>query len=1264
MKADISADFHAPAKRFSGTRAQAGRVLTEADFNSAFDVLDDTIETLVRTLLCAAGSPDSGLQVQDATPVTLILPDGSTVTTYDLTIAPGTFVLGGRATLLTSAISLVDQADWMSRLLTPDVLPGVPTARTDLVWVEQIDGAVRAVEDRELQERALPGDTTTRIRPQIKIRVLEDVPPECYLAHETLAQTLRLGGHALSDDRTERLSAARLGLAFVDDGPELDPCAPGGARGYLGAENHTLKVMLTAPDRFVWAYDHGEPLYRVQVDAATNEVVFLTEPRDPLLYPLPDQVIEVLPWDVFLPNGEKAAAPLGHLARLTGHYDPRSRRGAYDGSLPADWQAWLDALPPETLGRDDDPPRYFYARIWQAPLGGAGTDMPTGTDLVLPETGVALHFAGTGIAGDFWTAALRPNAPEMVHPWNLMIDPTVGEVPSAPPIGPRRFHAPLALITWPGTSGAPEIDDCRNRFRRLCRIKGCCTYQVGDGHNSFGDFNTVQEAVDALPTEGGEICLLPGTHTGAIDLRGRRDIKIHGCGYRSRVEIAANAQNPAFPGVHLSRAQRIQFCDFLILGAGGPVFGGRDARDIDFDRLRIGAEMTAAIALARSRGVSIANCEIATDELAAALETGNIPTLLPLVYLDGRDLTVTDNIIRASYEGRNRNRVALGGLQIGGRSQLVRIEDNLIEGGNGHAITLGSVIGQREPDGDDIIITIPPWISIDDDGCVKFTPGGTIRLPGQDGGVTYRSAGPLRDVRIRDNRLTRHGGCGISVAHWFIARPRDGATTLTEGRTSSGFDEFLQIEEAAFEGLDDIEIEDLTIDDNKITHCMEINLASSLPIEAAFNSGYGGITLASAVDTTIDGNQITDCGTEGRSPICGIYIRYAERLQINGNRISGNGRPASLTDPLLVGNIGGIVVGQVDGVEEGLGTQLREVPAAVVTHNTVVTPEGRALELIGSGQMLVQSNSFTTHGNNIGGVILFLLFSLLRENQNTTVGAPLTNNQQIEGQFRAAVSQIGAATVLIFNTGLNRNIAIWGAAITSFLSQGKVVQQQQATQPPPPAAEAAQPTLEEIEAGLAARPVEEVVVTARRDERDDQFLADIGRVDRAQQRLLPRGPVSFSDNMVTFDSISPAITLALSSVGIVSMDDVGMHDNHLAVDLTADFILTDALVFGLGSVRVQGNRFREILVPPRGVRGQGLGLPPTFFSAVTLGILNATEMNQGTYCFISLGFKKPRIILTGSEKDPRATLDTNRHMAPDALCARWRALSRFGTETQ
>lgn len=1201
MKGDISADFHVPAKRFSGVRAQAGRVLTDADFNAAFDVLDSTMETLVRTLLCAAGSPDQGFRIQLATPVALALPGGGVRNTYRVEVAPGTFVLGGRATLLSSVTGSLAQSDWLSLLLTPNELPPAPApGRTDLVWLEQVERPVRSVEDRELQERALgSADTTTRLRPQLRLRVLADVPADCSVAATTLRETLRLGGHALSADGTELLSGARLGLAFVEDGPGLDPCAPAGAAGYLGAENQTLKVMLTAPGRFVWAWDHGEPLYRVQVDAVTGEVVFLTEPRDPVLYPIPGQGIEILPWDVLLPNAEKAAAPLGHLARLTGHYDPQTRRIAYDGSLPATWQAWLNALPAAMLGRDDTPPRFFYARIWQAPTVGAGPDQPTGAGLVLSETGIALHFAGQGVPGDYWTASLRPDAPEVVQPWNLMIDPAAGEVPVAPPIGPRRFHAPLGLVTWPAAGGPAVIADCRNRFRSLCRIKGCCTYQVGDGHRSFGDFNSIQEAVEALPVEGGEICLLPGTHRGRVDLTGRRDITIHGCGYRSMIEIAADPNRPFRPGILLDRASGIRFADFAISGAGGPVFGAAERCEaITLERLRILARQTAAVALARVETLRIEDCEIEAEELPRALEAADIAGLLPLIFAAGHEIEIVANRIAVRGRDLNRNRIALGGIQIGGRSEGIRIEDNRIEGGNGNGITLGSLLPPRGAQGQDLVIYFPPWITIDEDGCVKVTPGGTVTIPGQDTREPPRSAGPLRDLRIRDNRILNHGGSGITVAHWFIPDAKNDIGTL-----------------------DDIEIDEVEIDDNLILGCMQVGLGAALPIEAAFNSGYGGIALSSATDIRIHNNQIRDCGGSGRSPICGIYIRFAERLQIRENRISDNGRPASLTDPLLVGNIGGIVLSHVDGVEPDLGRAVREVPAAMIAGNTVVAPEGRALEMFGTGQMLVQGNALTSHGNNIGGVILMLLFSLL--NRDAAVGDTLTDDQ-IEGQFRAAMAQIGGSAVLIMNTGIDPNLALIGMSASSFADTGTV----------------AAPV-----AGGAAGSTDGPSV----------LISNKGTADVRANLRLPGGPVSFSDNMVLFDALSEALTISLCSVAIISFDDVGMHDNHCAVDLTADFVLVNALVVGLSSCRVTGNRFREILSPPGDNRR--FAVPTTLLSCASFGLLNATEMNQGTHCFLSVGAKKPRIVMDTASVRPRPVLDTNRTMIDDDACNLFRQFS-------
>jgi len=77
------------------------------------------------------------------------------------------------------------------------------------------------------------------------------------------------------------------------------------------------------------------------------------------------------------------------------------------------------------------------------------------------------------------------------------------------------FEVPKA--TGVGTAlGVGTIEDCRRVFQPLTRLGTCCTYRVGDGIVSRGDFTSIQAAVDALPPEGGKICVLPGTFLEAV----------------------------------------------------------------------------------------------------------------------------------------------------------------------------------------------------------------------------------------------------------------------------------------------------------------------------------------------------------------------------------------------------------------------------------------------------------------------------------------------------------------------------------------------------------------------------------------------------------------------------------------------------------------------------------------------------------------------------------------------------------------------------
>ena len=136
--------------------------------------------------------------------------------------------------------------------------------------------------------------------------------------------------------------------------------------------------------------------------------------------------------------------------------------------------------------------------------------------------------AGNYRPGDYWTFAVR--AGEIANP-AVLLD-------HAPPTGVVYHRVALAEIDWTGrrnTNISGTIEDCRKRFRPLTNQKICCTFLIGDGVTSFGDFNSLEEAAAHLPAGGGELCLLPGLHRANLTLDGRRNVTIHGCEHRSLV---------------------------------------------------------------------------------------------------------------------------------------------------------------------------------------------------------------------------------------------------------------------------------------------------------------------------------------------------------------------------------------------------------------------------------------------------------------------------------------------------------------------------------------------------------------------------------------------------------------------------------------------------------------------------------------------------------------------------------------------------------
>ena len=258
-----------------------------------------------------------------------------------------------------------------------------------------------------------------------------------------------------------------------------------------------------------------------------------------------------------------------------------------------------------------------------------------------------------------------------------------------------------------------------------------------------------------------------------------------------------------------------------------------------------------------------------------------------------------------------------------------------------------------------------------------------------------------------------------------------------------------------------------------------------------------------------------------------------------------NGRIADLESNIEIGWAGGIIVALARPAVDffalfGDQVQARQdgAPALIVEENVVVAREGRALCVIGVGPMVIHGNQLTAHGSNTLRQILIAGAVTGRFNVTTLALVGLLSRRQTRNPLMAFLDILGGAAVAVLNLGLSNEIYL---QLLGFSGLGLVDPQQ------PP---------------------------------NGGFDDDI--------RLLANGNVQFNDNQVVFDSLSPAITLTLSSVLLLSLDDISMQSNQCDCDLLFDIVGIHALAFGL-----VGAHARQ---PAQGARpssefGDNAGLP-------------------------------------------------------------------------
>lgn len=815
-----------------------------------------------------------------------------------------------------------------------------PLPQPDSIGDDTRDAVVLEVSEEALHgfqyptrliEPALGGpDTTERAYVNVRFRLLR------LGAGEDCASII----DRLKDNPSTK---GRLSVSLAPVTAIAGDCPVVGGGGYLGFEHNLYRIEIadgepSAPPRFKWSQWNGGLVGRGRFDATLSPArVVIDAGRAAIVNSgLTEFYLEALQYD-----------------ELDGTWNV-----VYGTTATLNTEHDLELGAPPTFGALPSTTDPVFFRLWNGLRDIA--DFTNAANPVELRDGIRLVFDMPGVGNyqprDYWTFAVR--AGEIPNP-AVLID-------QAPPTGIVYHRVPLAEINWTArqnTTISGTIEDCRKRFPPLTRLETCCTYRVGDGTHSFGDFDSIQATIDALPTAGGQVCVLPGEYTENVEITNRTNITLTGCGLRSRITGGPPTEEfaEAAPVIHVRGGQNITIADLAIVahesGAGlvcegaDPNFGqdqtvmnpliGVTLRELD-----VGAAGRSAIRIVNAREVTLHQCRVRMRDTAC---------LDPAVFALGDDLLIERNVVEVPFSRIDTPTVSAvpaarflpgsqsrGGIQIGGTSDRVRIVDNLIRGGSGNGITLGSLIFIDEQDE-----PVPPrrWPRPRPfDPCDPKLPASSIivvvAFPMDEGEVRQASAGTLSEIVIERNRIYQMGMNGIGVAGFFDL---------------SAADEFITVEGLAILG-------------NDIRGCLRRPLE---PIaEAMVNSlGYGGIALADVERLVIRDNVITDNGPSHLEPVCGIFVLHAEGLEISRNRILDNGMKTEASNAeAKIGRRGGInivyAIAPMSPLRVGrlvLPAQSGD-PALKVHDNIVSAPLGQALSVMALGPLSVVGNQFTSRG--------------------------------------------------------------------------------------------------------------------------------------------------------------------------------------------------------------------------------------------------------------------------------------------------------------
>jgi hypothetical protein len=212
------------------------------------------------------------------------------------------------------------------------------------------------------------------------------------------------------------------------------------------------------------------------------------------------------------------------------------------------------------------------------------------------------------------------------------------------------------------------------------------------------------------------------------------------------------------------------------------------------------------------------------------------------------------------------------------------------------------------------------------------------------------------------------------------------------------------------------------------------------------------------------------------------------------------------------------------------GARQTGVPAAHIHDNIVVSPAGRALEMIAWGPVSVEGNEFTAKGRIIRNQVDVTAGATHTKTASHLANVPYASIGKSGNPVLALIDLLGGSAVAIFNLGVSNEVYLQLAGASGLYLVDDL-------------------------------PTRRPLMTTRTS------VFFVG------------GNILFNDNQVVFDAFAAGISFTLSSVFLFCLDDISMEGNQCDCDLTIDFALLNALVVGW-SIRVATTVSKKVCSTP------------------------------------------------------------------------------------